>query len=138
MNLALSFLLLLNKEPLEDYLFWRTLLLRYFWGFFCGLSGAVGGPPTSNQNPATIVRVRGAPPVLLTAVHGPGGGDGVVLLLQEAPGQAAVGLLVFPALLQPRALGLLVVPHLHAQRELALFSLPLSEDRGARAAGRQK
>lgn len=79
------------------------------------IEAAAASIPTSNQNPATIVWVPRAPPVLLTAFHGPRGGDGALLLLQEASGQAAVGVLVFLALLQPDPLRLLVVPNLHAR-----------------------
>ena len=91
--------------------------------------------PTSNQDPAAVVRVPRAAPVLVAALGRPGGGRGAALLPQEAPGQSAVGVLVLLVLLQP--LRLLLVPHLHAQcasggRSSAPF-LSLCETKGEMA-----
>lgn len=91
---------------------------------------------TSDEYSPAIVWVPRAPPVLVTVVHRPRRGEGLLLFLEEGFRQASLGVLaVFPLLqsaLQHHPVRVLVVPNLHAHlssltlRSSASFFPPLS------------
>lgn len=93
-----------TSSGLEDPAGWETAERRETSCWLAGL--------TSHQDPPAVVRVPGAASALPALVHDPRGGEGVVLLLEEAFGQTAERVLVLFA--PAEVLALLAVPDLHA------------------------